>query len=124
MPATNSLTLSQQQLREIFDYHPDGHLIYKRSARRVKAGQRAGTLHTKGFIRIIIAKRHYTAHSLIYIWHHGHHPQEGVWHLNRNLTDNRIENLTPYSPDFRKRPTGHRGRTYVSTCWRTNPFAF
>lgn len=86
---------SQQRLKELFAYDSEkGELIWRKDASsRVKAGQTAGTyLAPNGYYQIKIDGRTYWKHRIIYLWHHNQVP-EVVDHINRNTTDNRIENL-------------------------------
>jgi len=41
-----------------------------------------------------LAVEHWMVHKLIYLWHHGFVPEQ-LDHINRDTTDNRIENLRP-----------------------------
>ena len=88
-----------QTAREHFDYHPDGYLIWKKSYRNAVTGKRAGTVDLQGYVGIMFRGRRIRAHRLIFLWHHGYWP-ELVDHINRDRSDNRIENL---------RETSHHG---------------
>ena len=89
-------------VREWFDYR-DGALIWRVArSNRVKAGSVAGTVNSHGYI--IVGMRMwdcrtylYAAHRLVYLWHHGYWPENEVDHINRNPSDNRIENLREVS---------------------------
>ena len=83
---------SQQQLRERYDYHPDGYLTlrYKRGPR--SEGERVGSLHKHGYYQTHWNKRAIKIHRLIYIWHHGE--ITGIIdHIDRDKLNNKIENL-------------------------------
>ena len=90
---TNPLP-SQDTLREWFDYRPDGSLLWRTSFRHRIAGKIAGCMHPQGYRRITFQEKTYGAHRLVYQWHHGNCP-EMLDHINRNKSDNRIENLRP-----------------------------
>ena len=80
-------TPSPDLLRELFDYHPDGHLLWRATSKR------AGSTHGL-YLGITIKGSKYYAHRLIWSWHHGDLGVEfDVDHINGNKRDNRIENL-------------------------------
>lgn len=84
--------ITQSFLREIFDYK-DGNLIWKIDRTNgVKANDIAGSKQKSGYVRISINNHPYSAHRLIFLWHHGHLPK-AIDHIDRNRSNNRIENL-------------------------------
>lgn len=83
--------ISQQKLKEIFDYK-DGNLYWKKSRQRGNAGTKAGSLNVDGYIHIKVDKKRYRGHRLIFFYHYGYFPVE-VDHINGIRNDNRIENL-------------------------------
>ena len=87
-------TPSQAELRELFDYDPEGFLCWKQARGNKAKGSKAGYLNHHGYLVIKLAKRGFQAHRLIYCWHRGVYPDE-VDHINRDRSDNRIENLRP-----------------------------
>lgn len=90
--------ITQQLLKEYFDYDPEGFLIWKKLApsnRTSKLGDRAGSLDTYGYVCIKFFNKNYKAHRLIFLWHYGHMPKL-IDHQIRGKefrSDNRIENL-------------------------------
>ena len=80
---------SQAELRELFDYDPDGFFVRKSNGIRVKS-----TAHSAGYRTIWFNGKNHKAHRLIYQWHHSECPAM-LDHINRNRADNRIENLRP-----------------------------
>jgi hypothetical protein len=89
----NRQNLTQQQVLDMFSY-ADGKLYWrKKTARKTVAGVEAGTLRkTDGYRQVMIDRRIYRTHRLIYLYHFGQMP-EIIDHINRNTTDNRVENL-------------------------------
>ncbi len=87
-----STALTQAQVRELFDYHPDGWLVW-RADRGVNktAGKRAGFKQQR-YYRVQLAGRKYLEHALIYLWHHGTCPAQ-IDHVDRRPGNNRIDNL-------------------------------
>lgn len=86
---------SQQEVRLMFEYQK-GNLInrHTRGPSAVK-GSIAGTLiKTVGYQSIVIKSKRYQTSRLIWIYHNGDIPDKMVVdHINRDTTDNRIENL-------------------------------
>jgi len=85
--------LTQEQVKELFDYHPDGYLVWKfKPAFRTSIGDKAGSPNSNGYIQISINSKKYRAHRLILTWH-GIDAGEEVDHIDGNKQNNRIENL-------------------------------
>ena len=84
--------ITQDFLREIFDYK-DGNLVWKiNRTNGIKAGDIAGSKQKSGYIRVSIKDRPHSVHRLIFLWHHGYLPKS-VDHKDRNRSNNKIENL-------------------------------
>lgn len=87
-------TLTQEELRQYFDYK-EGNLYWKTSnCNRVKIGQKAGTLSNNGYVCVRINKKAYKAHRLVFMMFHGYMPYK-IDHIDGNPTNNKIENLRP-----------------------------
>jgi len=87
-------TPSQEILKEYFDYHKDGKLVWKKSTGRMKIGDEAGNLNHHGYIRILFQGKKYGAHRLIWVWHCGDIPMDKqIDHMDKNRSNNKIENL-------------------------------
>lgn len=89
---------SQERLKELF-YYKDGSLYWANPPTRGhhKLGSSAGcTDGTSGYRYIKVDGVHCREHRLIFLLHHGYLPPN-IDHINRNKTDNRIENLRPSS---------------------------
>lgn len=95
--------ISQQQLKELFDYREDGNLVRikttqgfnaqigcvlgsKENPRKPKRNNRYSATTLNG--------ARYKVHQLIYLYHNGYIPK-ALDHVNGNTFDNRIENLRP-----------------------------
>jgi hypothetical protein len=84
--------ITKKFLHEIFDYK-NGCLYWKvKFSRKINIGQKAGCDMGNNYFKIVINKKKYLSHRLIYLYHYGYMP-EVVDHINKNSTDNRIENL-------------------------------
>ncbi len=86
---------TQMELRILFSYDPKtGNLVnLTRRSQSVKPGMVAGTLTKTGHIRIIIRKKKYLAHRLVWVHLKGEWPDGPLDHINGRPDDNRIENL-------------------------------
>lgn len=86
--------ITQEELHELFDYREDGFLLWKiRLSSKISVGDVAGYLSKRRYV-VIIHKKAYQLHQLIWIYHHGNIEKETrISRLNNNHLDNRIENL-------------------------------
>jgi len=95
--------MNQKELRELFDYdEKTGDLIWKKktsSHSRVTIGSVAGTLHHDGYITIIINRKQYQAHRLVWIYCNGDVLTKDIHidHINHKRNDNSISNLRTVS---------------------------
>lgn len=88
------MMITQDEVRRLFDYDPtDGALRWKVSRQRIVRGAVAGSDNGDGYIQICVNGHRYLAHRLVWLFHHGSWPTHEIDHINRNRTDNRIENL-------------------------------
>jgi hypothetical protein len=77
-----------------FSYNREtGKLIYKKDMRRVKAGCEAGVMTHQGYLRIKVCGNPHQAHRLIWLMHYGSFPTGQVDHIDRDKSNNKIENL-------------------------------
>jgi hypothetical protein len=84
--------ISQEYLREIFDYK-NGELYWKkRTSIRITIGKKVGYLSKDGRIYTRINKKLIAIHRVIFAWHYGYFPKL-VDHIDRNSLNNKIENL-------------------------------
>jgi hypothetical protein len=84
--------LTKDYLHELFDYK-NGELFWKvRLARCIQIGDKAGCIDNNNYCKIRINKRFYGAHRIIYAMHHGYFPKQ-IDHIDRNPSNNKIENL-------------------------------
>jgi HNH endonuclease/AP2 domain len=109
--------MNQTLVKELFDYC-DGNLI-KRST-----GKRVGTITSKSvnrqYVVVWAMSKLWTAHRLIFLWHHGFFPKI-IDHIDQNSLNNRIENLravtkSENSQNSNKRKTNTSG--YKGVYWR------
>lgn len=84
--------LTQNLVRELFDY-VDGKLLWKvLKAIGTKVGEEAGTITVDGYRRIKINGKKYLTHRIVYLYHYGYIPKE-IDHIDNNKLNNDIKNL-------------------------------
>lgn len=81
-------------VRDIFDYRPDGTLIWKiNTGKKRLIGTVAGCARgPDGYRRVGLYGKDYYLHHLVWAWHHGVWPKR-VDHENRDPRNNRIEKM-------------------------------
>lgn len=92
-----STELTAERLRELTTYSSETGLFRWRALTskysHAKIGDVAGWLNGDGYRDIQIDCKTYRAHRLAWLYVHGVWPSDQVDHINRDRTDNRIENL-------------------------------
>ena len=111
--------MNQADVLKLFTYSK-GKLYYKVSnSPRVKVGQVAGTVKPDGYVRVKINKKLYYLHRLIWLYHYGVWPTE-IDHIDRNPSNNAVENLREVSRSVNMRNTKLKRATtskYKGVCW-------
>lgn len=118
--------LTQKELKKIlkYNYNTGAFTWIKRLSNRSIIGKSAGSL-SNGYILIMIEGKNYRAHRLAWLYHYGYMPENGIDHINRDKSDNRIENLrevsqqcnTRNTSNFKHNTSGVKGVSWFS---RTN----
>jgi len=84
--------MTQELVKQLFDYDPAGYLVWRDTpSKRPLKGKFVGCVGTR-YRQTRVGGKNYLVHRLIYLWHQGILPKL-IDHINRNKTDNRIENL-------------------------------
>lgn len=93
MAQTNELDIDL--LRSLLAYDPQtGRISWLvNRGKRVKAGDLAGSVNSRGYLQVKVCQRNFTSHRLAWAIHHGAWPEGEVDHINGVKTDNRIANL-------------------------------
>lgn len=85
------MELTQERVRELFEYR-DGMLFWKIApAANVKVGDRAGW-YSDRYRQVSINGRTRNEHRIVFLWHHGFVPAK-IDHADGNPHNNRAENL-------------------------------
>ena len=84
---------SVERLHELFELR-GGHLYWRISKGRARAGDRAGSSHRKGYLGISVDGKRRLAHRIVWLMNYGVIPDGmDLDHINGDKLDNRIENL-------------------------------
>jgi len=114
--------LTQERVRELFDYNPDtGDLIRRiTTASRAIAGDKVGNKHPTGYLLTGIDGNLYPNHRIIWLWYYGYMPENDIDHKDRIKSNNRLCNLREVSKVCNSRNTGNRVNTksgVKGVCW-------
>ncbi|MGL4830853.1 MAG: HNH endonuclease [Vibrio sp.] len=84
---------------ELLNYNPESGLVYWSSDRnnKTKAGDLAGGLCDKGYVKVKVNGNTYGAHVIGWFLHYGVMPTGDIDHINGVRSDNRICNLRDVS---------------------------
>ncbi|WP_343625387.1 HNH endonuclease [Roseateles puraquae] len=86
--------MNHERLKCLLRYEPETGFFYWRAGRgKVKAGDKAGAVKASGYVEVSIDYKSFLAHRLAWLYVHGALPPGEIDHVNRNRSDNRIENL-------------------------------
>lgn len=89
--------LTQERVRELFDYREDGELIWKVSRGGTRIGDVAGCLDKDGYRVTRINGKAYKNHRIVFLYHCGYLPENDTDHIDKNPGNNRVENLREVS---------------------------
>jgi hypothetical protein len=92
---------SEMIIQQRFKYN-DGILINKITNKKV------GDNNGKGYLQVTVKGKRYYVHRVIFFLFHGRWPKDQIDHINKDKTDNRIENLRECS-----RSENHRNRADI-----------
>lgn len=87
--------ITAEILKSELDYQ-DGNLVWKRTKGRAKQGSNAGRKVKDGYLQTCINRVRLMNHQIVFMMFHGYIPKE-IDHINRVVSDNRIENLQEIS---------------------------
>ncbi len=90
--------VSKEFLRTLFKYDYDGAdkarplVRIKETSHRSKVGHRPGYVDDRGYVKCCVAGRQEYMHRIVYCYFYGDN-FETIDHINRDKSDNRIDNL-------------------------------
>jgi len=98
--------LTQEKVQKFFTYNKNTGKLYWKSAHSWKnrhiinsrnANKEAGVVSNNGYLIVGLKQKWYKVHRIIWLYIYGYFPENCIDHINRNKTDNRIENLREVS---------------------------
>lgn len=85
--------ITQELLKEHFEYR-EGHLWWiKPTATRARVGQQFGSYDKYGYRQGWFYRKKYLEHRLVWLYVYGVWPKKYIDHINGIRSDNRVENL-------------------------------
>jgi hypothetical protein len=121
--ATNNLVLNPdglyQRFHEVLEYR-DGDLYWKVTLSNVaKAGKKAGCERKSTYASVMVDKKAYCKHIVVFCMHHGYIPEQ-IDHIDQNRKNSRIENLraaTNASNNMNKTVQSNSKSGIKNVCW-------
>jgi len=97
--------ITQKLVQSLFGYSY-GNLIRKvRTSSNTNIGEIVGCINNVGYSVVSVENKLYLVHRIIFLWHHGYLPENDVDHIDRNKSNNKIENLREISHRCNSRNT-------------------
>lgn len=112
--------ITYEELQKLFEYNAQ-------TGQLLRSGKVVGTPHSLGYLKVKIKGRTYFVHRLVFFYCHGRWPIR-VDHINRNKSDNRLDNLRECTHEhnnanrgvMRSNTSGFKGVHWQKStgCWR------
>jgi hypothetical protein len=102
--------ITQGYVKELFHYK-DGNLFWKVRRQGVRFGNVVGTLHSSGYLSVVVDRKDYLVHRLVFLYHFGYMPENDIDHIDRNRSNNKIENLREVSKSCNSRNSMQQNST-------------
>lgn len=85
--------ITQEKVRELFEDR-NGVLVRKvASGKRGRLGSVVGWKNKDGYLFTRVEGKLYRNHRLIWLYHHGYLPENGIDHIDRDTSNNSVDNL-------------------------------
>jgi len=79
--------VTQQRLKEIFEYDPCGFLVRKSSGKKSSSN-----FGKRRYLRVVVDGKARFVHRMIFLYHYGYLP-DVIDHIDNDRANNRVENL-------------------------------
>ena len=112
--------ITQELLKEHFEYRDGGLWWIKPRSNNIKIGQRYGSYHKRGYRQGYFMDKQLKEHRLVWLYHYGVFPNSYVDHINGDGLDNRIENLreaTNQQNQFNRKSSINSASKYKGVYW-------
>ena len=116
-----TITLTREEAQQVLDYNSDtGLLTWKFAKGNRKAGAKAGSIDSYGYLQLSINSKRYKAHRIVWLLIYGSWPNGEIDHIDGDKLNNRITNLRDVSSQInawnrtlaqKNNSTGYRGVT-------------
>jgi hypothetical protein len=101
--------MNQARLRELLHYDANtGVFTWRVSRGNRRVGDRAGSRDDRGYIRLVVDSTSYCAHRLAWLYVTGGMPPCPIDHIDRNKSNNRLQNLRCLTDGENKQNVGLR----------------
>ena len=108
--------LTQARLKEVLEYYPEiGIFMWRPGRVGCRTNVLAGSRNLHGYRDIRVDRVLYKAHRLAWLYVHGYFPENDIDHIDKNPSNNRINNLRAVSRSCNMRNTGNP-KTNMSGC--------
>lgn len=94
-PKASGQPLTAERLRDLVIYDGATGVFRHRNpvGLRVKAGDVAGSVNDRGYVKVVVDGKSYRAHALAWLYVHGRWPEGRLDHRDLDRSNNRIDNL-------------------------------
>ena len=91
----SGLPLTQERQRHLVSYDPENGVFRHNGVlgHRVSAGDEAGAVNDRGYVKLCVDGRSYQGHHLAWLYVHGRWPKGKLDHRDRDRSNNRVDNL-------------------------------
>ena len=91
--------LTQEYVRKVFNYDPEtGILIRRIKSNGFPSGEEVGKVDRLGYRRVKILGQDPPVHRIIWLYVYGYLPEHQIDHIDRNPSNNRLDNLREVTP--------------------------
>ena len=99
--------LTSEYVRELFDYDAEtGRLSWKVYGKGRRKDLAVGVSGSYGYPRVKLKKSIHLVHRVVWLWWYGYTPENDIDHIDRDKSNNRIENLREVTQQCNSRNRG------------------
>jgi hypothetical protein len=114
--------ITLERLKELVEYNSElGRFFWLQSRHNsMKKGTEAGSFDAHGYGQIVLDRKIYKEHHIVWFYHTGEWPDQQIDHINHQRRDNRFENLrlADNSENHKNRPMQRNNTSgFVGVYW-------